>query len=249
MAGGLQLTRQHLVITAALLATVSVVLTAAGCRQSPPPPPKTVSIDPEPLTKAREAMDRRDYGAAAGLLRDALARHPADLEAHYRLGVSASHLDQVDLAGREFEWVVAHGEPGAPEAQLARDWLASRRQRTVSSSRVAPAVNDAQLQKPDMATVSGKAFGADKPVARLQLFLKGVPGSAVKDEYHLLRTDQEGNFHFANVVPGEYMLTNAVAGPARWRLKVALARSQHLVVDLSSSNDTTARDDFPEPRR
>ena len=114
---------------------------------------------------------------------------------------------------------------------------------------MSPAVNDAQVQKPEMATVSGKVFGADKPVARLQLFLKGVLGSTVKDEYHLLRTDQGGNFHFANVVPGEYVLTNAVAGPARWRLKISLARSQQLVVDLSSSNNTTVRDDFPEPRQ
>ena len=53
-------------------------------------------------------MDRRDYAAAAPLLRKALIRHPTDLDTHYRLGVSASHLDQVDEAGREFEWVVAH---------------------------------------------------------------------------------------------------------------------------------------------
>ena len=79
-------------------------------------------------------------------------------------------------------------------------------------------------------------------------FLKGLPGSAVQDGYHTLRTDQQGNFHFPNVVPGEYVLTNAVAGPATWRLKVALAPGQHSVLDLPTSNSTAVRDDFSAVR-
>jgi hypothetical protein len=201
------------------------------------------------MVEAREAMDRRDYVTAAPLLREALARRPADLEAHYRLGVSASQLDQVDEAGREFEWVVTHGEPGASEVAIARVWLASRTPApAVASSGPAP-TGDVQTQRPELASLSGKATGPDGPRARLQLVLKGVPTSAVKDEYHLLRADQQGNFHFPNVVPGDYMLTNAVAGPAMWRLRVSLARDQHLVVDLSPANGSAVRDDFPERSR
>jgi len=224
-------------------------MVSGGCQQTSPEPPKTVATAPEPIVQAREAMDRRDYAAAAPLLRDALARHPADLEAHYRLAVSASHLDQVDEAGREFEWVVAHGEPGAPEVPIAREWLASRTPATVSAPSASAETEAGQTQKPELASLSGKATGPDGPKARLQPFLKGVPTSVVKDEYHLLRTDQQGNFHFPNVVPGDYMLTNAVAGPVLWRLRVALGGGQHLVVGLSPANSAAVRDDFPERSR
>ncbi len=75
-----------------------------------------------------------------------------------------------------------------------------------------------------------------------------MPGTTVKDEYHLLRTDQQGNFRFINVVPGDYMLTNAVAGRPIWRLKVSVGGGERRVLDLSPANDVGARDDFPEPR-
>src|SRR5712692_3244516 len=104
---------QRLVVAAALLSTAAT--TTAGCRQSPPPPPKTAAIDPDPFERDRVAMDRREYGIAVELLREALARRPADLGAHYRVGVSASYLDHHDEARSEFEWVVAHGAPRAPE--------------------------------------------------------------------------------------------------------------------------------------
>ena len=247
MAGSVQLTGR-LVIAGALLATVGAAMTAAGCHQSPPPPPKAVSVDPEPLTKAREAMDRQEYGVAVGLLREAVARRPADLDAHYRLVVSASHLDQADEASREFEWVVAYGEPGAPEVQIARDWLASRTVTSLSTPMLSTVTDELPAPKPEMATLAGRAVGPDGVKSRLQLFLKGLLGTPVKDEYHVLRTDQQGNFRFADVVPGDYMLTNAIAGPPAWRLRVSLAKGARLVLDLSPANQATVRDDFPEPR-
>jgi hypothetical protein len=193
-------------------------------------------------------MGRHDYAAAASFLRDVLGRHPADLEAHYRLGVSASHLDQVDEAGREFEWVIAHGEAGVAEVEIARNWLASRTAASAPAPTVVSTTSDVPVQKPELASLTGKAVGPDKPMARLQLFLKGLPGTPVRSEYHLLRTDQQGAFHFANVVPGEYMLTNAVAGPVRWRLRVALTAGERRVLDLSPANDATVRDEFPPSR-
>lgn len=235
-------------IVGALLATVGAAMTAAGCRQSPPRPPKTVSIDGEPLAKAREAMDRQEYGVALGLLREAVARRPADFEAHYRLGVSASHLDQPDEAAREFEWVVANGVSGAPEVQIARDWLAARTSASPSTPTLPTVSDEPSSPKPDMATLAGRAVGPDGVKSRLQLFLKGLPGSPVKDEYHILRTDQRGNFRFVDVVPGDYMLTNAIAGPPAWRLRVSLTKGERLVLDLSPTNQVTVRDDFPEPR-
>jgi hypothetical protein len=229
----------------------TTTLTAAGCRESRPQPPKA-EVEIDPLAAAREAMGRHDYAAAVTFLRQTLARQSADVEAHYRLAVSRSHLDQLDEAGREFEWVVAHAPPGAPEARVAHEWLTSRTSGTRSSNAPSPGAASASVEppapRPELATLSGRAVGPGGPMSRLQLFLKGLPGSPVKDEYHLLRTDGQGSFHFANLVPGEYMLTNAIAGPAQWRLKVALASGQRLTLDLSPANDVGVRDDFPEPR-
>jgi len=200
------------------------------------------------MTKAREAMSRHDYGGALALLRDLVVRDPGNFEAHYRLGVSASHLDQMDEAARAFEWVVAHGAAGPPEAEVARTWLAARQSVNVVTPAVYALADAASPQKPDLADLSGKAVGPDKPIARLQLFLKGVPGTAVEREYHVLRTDPQGNFRFTNVVPGDYMLTNAVAGRPTWRLRVSPATGERLVLELSPANQATVRDDFPEPR-
>jgi hypothetical protein len=220
-----------------------------SCRQNPPNPPKTVAEDLEPLSGARAAMDRHDYGVAIQLLREAVVRHPTDLEAHYRLGVSASHLDHEDEANKEFQWVVAHGGPGAPEIQLARDWLTARTPSRAPTPPARVATNvEPSARRPEMASLAGRAIGSDGARSRLQLFLKGVPETAVKDEYHILRTDQQGTFRFNDVVPGEYMLTDAIAGRPAWRLRVSLAKGEHLVLDLSPSNQATVRDDFPEPR-
>ena len=198
-------------------------------------------------------MDRHEYAIAVELLREALVRRPADLEAHYRLGVSSSHLDHQDEAGRELEWVVAYGAPGAPEVQISRDWLAARRTSNPlvarPSTSTQPSVSvESSPPNPEMATLTGHAVGSDGAKSRLQLFLKGVPGTPVQDEYHILRTDQQGNFRFAEVVPGDYMLTNAIAGSPAWRLRVSLAKGERLVLGLSPANQTTVRDDFPDPR-
>lgn len=227
---------------AALIGTLSVAQSVSGCRQAPPAPvSKVVAAEPGALQRARTAMDGRDYGSAVPLLREVLAQDPADREAHYRLAVSASHLDQTKEASREFEWVVANGAAGAQEVQIARDWLASR----TRPSAPAPRVLSSTAANPEMATLAGRAIGPEGAKPRFQLFLKGLPGSPVADEYHVIRTDQHGSFQFADVVPGDYMLTTAIAGPPTWRLRVSVANGQRLVLDLSPANLATIRDDFP----
>jgi len=246
MARALQLTGRPLFAIA--LAAASAALTLTGCRESPVPrPPKAGAADVDPMEQARGAMHRQEYGLAATRLREVLTHRPVDLEAHYRLAVSASHLDQVDEATREFEWVVAHGQPDAPEVKIARGWLASRT--SEASKADPPASVQARPDGPtksDLASVSGRAVGPDGAKRRLQLFLKGVPGTSVQDEYHVLRTDQQGGFRFANVAPGDYMLTDTVAGPPTWRLRVSLGKGERLTLDLSPANQASVRNDFPE---
>jgi hypothetical protein len=222
-------------VATSVVAMAIITLTASGCRQSPPQPPKALAVVTDSMATAREAMARRDYPAAITLLREVVARHPGDLEAHYRLGVSASQLDRLDDTRREFEWVVAHGDPGAPEVNIARDWLAA----PASTSAVQPtaAVDTAAAEPtPEHATVSGRAMGPEGAQSRLQLVLKGVPGSTVNDEFHLLRTDGQGNFRFVNVVPGDYVLSNPVARPLTWRVKLSLSLGERRVLDLSPDN-------------
>jgi hypothetical protein len=176
-----------------------------------------------------------------------MAGAPDSLEPHYLLAVSASHLDQLDEAGREFEWVVAHGEPGSAEVTIAREWLAARVP-APSAPAEAPA-GAVPAQRPDLASISGAATDTSGPRPRLLLLLKGLRGSATQDEYRTQRTDRQGHFQFADLVPGDYVLTNAVAGPAVWRLRVSVARGERLTLDLSPSNDTSVRDDAPEMTR
>ncbi len=231
-----------------LVATASTVVITAGCRESGPSGPKAIGVTADAMTAAREAMARRDYNSAIISFAEVVARRPDDVEAHYGLGVSASQLDRLTDAEREFRWVVAHGAPTAPEVAIAREWLASRTNPGAPSPN-RPAVTasaDAPEPNPEMATVSGRVIGPDGMNRRVQLLLKGMPGTAVKDEYRLLRSDEQGNFRFTNVVPGDYMLSNPVAVAMNWRLKVSLSRGERRVLDLSAANHVGVRDDFPE---
>jgi hypothetical protein len=212
--------------------------------QGPPELPRTAAPPRDLLAEARAAMDRREYERAAGLLRDAIATSPDSLEAHYRLAVSASHLELADEATREFQWVVAHATPGSAESQIARNWLRGATAATRPPAQEMPAPN------PDLASISGVVLGepAGRPLTRHQIFLKGLAGTPTQNEYHSLRTDQEGRYRFVNVLPGDYMLTDTVAAPPTWRLRVSLKRGDPLALDLTSENSTPTRNDFPDPR-
>src|SRR5262249_18392130 len=104
---------------------------------------------------------------------------------------------------------------------------------------------EGRASRPDMASVGGRAVGPDGVKPRLQLFLKGLAGTPTESEYHVLRTDPQGNFRFNDLAPGEYMLTDSVAGPSAWRLRVLLVRGDRRTLDLSPSNHISVRDDFP----
>ena len=224
-----------------------------GCQTGPPEPKGAVREMPDPVTQAREAMERDDYAEAATLLREALVLHPNDLEAHYRLAVSASYLHLTNEAIREFQWVMAQGPVDSPEVRAAREWLNLAgvlvERAPIEATRL-PSEDNPPAGQPNLATVSGKVTwgedGSVVPMVRLQLFLKGVADGPVRDEYHVIRTDQDGTYRFTNVVPGEYMLTNRIAGSSIWRLRVRVEPGQHLPLDLTPQNSVKTRDDFPD---
>jgi hypothetical protein len=226
----------------ALLALVAALI--VGCQETPRLQPR-VATPPDLLGQAREAMARQDYETSAGLLRQVIAGAPNNVEAHYRLAVSASWLDLTDEAEEQFQWVVAHGAPGSAEAQAARDWLRAWRAR----GKAAPAAEPAPT-RPDRATLSGQVLwdkdGSVGPQPYLRLFFKGLKGTPVEDEFHRVQTDQSGRYRIPDLVPGEYSLTNRVAGPPIWRLKVTVKAGEDLQLDLTPQNSVKVRDDFPD---
>jgi hypothetical protein len=101
------------------------------------------------------------------------------------------------------------------------------------------------------ASLEGRAVFAEngqppQPLPRQQLFLVGQPNSPTQRERYNLRTDEQGNFKFPDVVPGPYKLTNRVAGRPIWRLRVELKASEVKVLELTPSNSVASQDDFPE---
>lgn len=225
-----------------LAATLAVTLVAA-CGEPRPLAPTAGSAPIDLLGQARDAAARGDHAVAVGRLRDVIAARGDVVEARYLLAVSASHLDQVDEAAQQFEWVAIHGDPESAEVTIARQWLAERAAAS-AATRPAPAeptpAPAVDAQQPDLARVAGVATDTRGPKARLLLFLKGVPGSAVENEYRSLRTDRAGRFQFVNVPPGEYVLTDAVAGSPAWRVRVSLTRGQQLALDLTQANQAPA---------
>jgi hypothetical protein len=237
-----------LAVALAALALVAV----AGCRQDlaqrgQPAPSRDLMAD------AIEAMRRPDYQAAVTLLRQVVSAVPAHAEAHYRLAVSASHLDFTDEAAREFEWVVAHGAPGSAEVSVARQWLAARSRPAQAPSDARPQPNGAETPEPQRAALSGRVQwgdrGALEPKPFFRLFLKGAPGSPVEDEFHRFQTEPDGSYRLGGLVPGEYRLTDRVSGSPLWRLRVTLRPGSRTTLDLTPANSLAVRDDFPEPSR
>lgn len=225
---------------------VFAVVLIVACQEAPRQQ-AGVAPSADLLGQAREAIARRDYDTSAGLLRQVAAASPDNVEAHYLLAVSASWLDLTDEAEGQFEWVVAHGAPDSTEVRDAREWLRAWR----SQAQAAPPPEPAST-RPDRAMLSGQVVwnkdGSAGPQAHLRLFLKGLKGTPVEDEFHRVQTDERGMFRIPDLPAGEYALTNRVAGPPIWRLKVKLKAGENLQLDLTPENSVKARDDFPESR-
>lgn len=227
----------------ALLASVAVLLAVGGCSEGPAAPVQAAAPR-DLMAEAVEAMARRDWAGAATLLRRLIERSPDHFEAHYRLAVSVSHLDLTEEATREFEWVVAHGVQDSPEVRIAREWLAARRRAPADTTVSTPAPD------PTRATLSGRVTweegGVVRPRPWVRLFLQGLKGTPVEDEFFRVQSDQNGAYQVTGIPPGEYRLTDRGSGATTWRLKVTLKAGQSAVLDLSPANSVRVRDDFPD---
>jgi tetratricopeptide (TPR) repeat protein len=226
---------------------IGLLALLAGC-QSPSRPVQS-SAPEDRAAMADRALAGGRYADALELYRQALADAPGKVALHYGLGVASSYLDRRDDAVREFRWVVQYGPQTAPEVAAARQWLI-RAGALPSANLDTPAPSrSTEERQAGNASLEGRAIFAEagqapKPMARLQLFL--VPESPTQKERYHLRTDEEGNFKFPNVIPGPYKLIDRVAGQPIWRLRVELKPSETKVLELTQGNSLGRQDNFPE---
>jgi hypothetical protein len=133
----------------------------------------------------------------------------------------------------------------------ARQWLIRARALLPAQFAKPAPTQSGQERQAGNASLEGRAIFAEagqapKPMARLQLFMS--PESPTQKEYYNLRTDEEGNFKFPNVIPGRYKLVDRVAGQPIWRLRVELKPSETKVLELTPGNGLAVQDDFPEQK-
>jgi hypothetical protein len=230
----------------------------AACNTPAAPPPSVAKPASPAAVRAREAMARSDWKAAAPLFREAIATAPSDVSLHYELAVVATHLDDRDEATRQFRWVLAHAAPDSMEYRAARSWLdESRAATTPASTPTSPTPERRAVLDVDRTGSSGLYGqvswstdpGGPHSTKRMQVHLTGLPDSPTADQRYTVRTDEEGRYEFKRIVSGPYKLTNRVAGKPTWRLRVEVETGRDIGLDLHPGNSIAVRDDFPEPGR
>lgn len=224
-----------------LLVICVLALFTVAC-QKPPAARGSAVVAPEVAADARAALARRDWSTGAPLFRLALRGAPHDVALHYGLAVCATYLEAYDEADREFRWVLQHAPASSEEAKIARNWLGEA---------------EAPGNAADDPTVGGGAVsgmvmwgspGSPRlPRDRQLVLLQGIPGTPTKDLFYRTRTDGQGRYEFTRIVPGPYKVTDAIAGPTTWRVKIVVDSAQPTVLDLTPDNTVERRDDFPAP--
>jgi len=240
-------------MTSRWLVLALTVLCAPGCQNNAraslqsPAPPSDVATD------AREAMARRDWGAAAPLFRRAIASAPDSLALHHGLAICATYLDLRDEAMREFQWVLARGTAGSEETTVARSWLAQTNGPTANPADRSASERDGNDPKSGSGSVRGAVgwaepgHSAQQPMNRKLLHLVGLKDTSTSGIRYSIRSDANGRYEFEHIVPGPYKLTDTIAGQPRWRLRITVAEAQDAIVDLDPNNSAKIHDDFPEP--
>jgi hypothetical protein len=94
--------------------------------------------------------------------------------------------------------------------------------------------------------IGGWVIWAEGPTDQVKLVLKGAPETPQAHLQWIARTDADGRFDFTGIPAGSYMLTNRVWGSPTWRLEVSVRAGERVSLDLSQTNATLVRDDFPD---
>jgi hypothetical protein len=222
---------------------LGVLFLTLACQQAPPAPKAAPEVDH--AAEGRKAIARQDWAAAASHFRIAAKTQPNDLGVHYGLAIATSWLDLRDEAIQEFQWVAVNGPSNSEEVRVARDWLANLGRPPRVAATVA---TDAPVdERVGSSRVQGRVTGDEGPLKRFQvhLYALGPDGKSKGISFHV-RTDQDGQYTFANIPPGIYKLTDNNVGAPQWRLKVEVKPREEVAVDLTPRNAVRVRDDFPK---
>jgi hypothetical protein len=241
------------------LAGLLLALALAACQGGPTEPRPASEAQADTAARARQAIARRDWNAAAPLLREAVGARPADVSLHYDLAVAASYLDLRDEAIREFRWVVANAQRDSQEYKAAKSWLAEAdgggtRSTAAPSAPSADTSTTLHVERVGDAGLYGRVTWSTEPggpasTKRMQIHLTGLPGTSAKEQRYTVRTDDEGRYQFKKIVAGPYKLSDRVAGQPVWRLKVQVEAGRESAFDLHPGNSVTTRDDFRDETR
>jgi hypothetical protein len=144
--------------------------------------------------------------------------------------------------------VVANTPVASEEGRVARDWLASARNRSVARAE-STSDSSANDNWAGDSGLHGRVLWNEgqgvEPLKRFQihLYALGEDGKS-KGVSFRVRTDREGNYRFEKIPPGTYKMTDDNVGEPKWRLKVELKQGENAVMDLGPDNSVKARDDF-----
>lgn len=230
-------------------AALLLVVFTAACQGHQPAKVQARPVPADLAAEARDAIARRDWNAAAPLLRHAISSAPDEAALHYDLAICATYLDLRDEAAREFRWVLDHVAAGSEEATVASNWLAQAAAPAVSAAvRSEPVASDPALSGSVRGTVGWAEPGQGvQPLNRKLIHLVGLKNTPTSGLRYNIRSDEDGRFKFEHVAPGPYKLTDVIAGEPMWRLRITVPETQEATVDLGPGNSAKVRDDFPEP--
>ena len=194
---------------------------------------------------------RGKYAAAVVKYQAAVNQEPTDLSFRYALGVALSHLGRRQETVEQFRWVVSRGEPGSPEVQVARRWLAAAGELDVP---VTFTPSTASMETPNdpatLGTVKGLTqwTGVDptKRLVLVQMFLTGKDDS--NQHVRFSRAFKLGGpYQFANVPAGNYRLVAEAAETPLWDQKLTVEAGRDRVLDLTNTNSSVPSDQLPVP--
>jgi tetratricopeptide (TPR) repeat protein len=228
----------------ALVALAGAVL-VLGCQRTAPPSPATAGgAGPSVQQLKAEGDDllrRREYTAAVAKYESALQLDAEDVSVRFALGSALSHLDRREETAEHFRWVVNHGPSQSKEVQMARQWLASARERAAGPEVLRTAASGERASR-----VRGKTewTGIDprQRLVPLHVFLEDDASRQVR----FARRFRLGEpYEFRNVPPGTYRIIAKVDRTQLWEQKVTVEAGQDTVLDLSPANSPLAVDQLP----
>ena len=245
-------------LRAVALGSLLSLIVLAGCSRDRVGTSVTTSAPraaaPSALEEAVRLLGQEDFKAAEAQYRVALRQAPEDVAVHYGLGTVLSHLDRLDEAREQFEWVVKHAGRDREEVALSQRWLAQ-----LGSAEPADADEDTEgtTTEPGATTTAG-AVGSMKGATRwpgitpegrpttleLSLVREGTTAPATPLKLSIRLGSQ---YRFSKVPAGTYALVGQADGRDLWKRKVIVAPDVETTVDLTPETSLLGPDQFPGP--